>query len=293
MSQCSACTCRGSKNRLERHRRDGFEVQLYFDFINSRLKVKEFSGNDTEGLSRYIINVARDNKLGKILFNAGEGLKPVLEGAGYVLEGIYPGFFNGVDAYGYSFFTDNNRKKSPYLEKEEEILRAITDSTRNNSRAKSLPEGLSMRVVTSDDVQPVVELYRKIFSTYPSPLLDTGYVTRVMNSHVLFVAVFKGDRPVSAASADMDLKNKNAEITDCATLPEYRGKGLLTHLIKYLEKAMKGKRINCLYSLARAGSYGMNASLYNLNYRFTGRFINNCHIGGRYEDMNLWVKKTG
>ncbi|SFR05435.1 hypothetical protein SAMN05660706_11221 [Desulfoscipio geothermicus DSM 3669] len=24
---------------------------------------------------------------------------------------------------------------------------------------------------------------------------------------------------------------------------------------------------------------------------YTGRFLNNCHIGGRFEDMNLWVKR--
>jgi len=290
MSQCSTGICRENKDRLVTHKGDGFEAQLYLDFTNSRLKVEDFSADNTESLARYLVRAAAENDLGKILFNTREEMGPVLESAGYLLEGRYRGFFNGITALGYSYFVNEDRKKSPYLEKEDQILQSIFNRKRNGSGAGALPEGLSMRVVTGRDVQPLARLYRNIFSTYPSPLLDPAYIKEVMYSHVLFVAVFKDDLPVSAASADMDLKNGNAEITDCATLPQYRGKGLLTYLIKYLEKEMHAKKINCLYSLARAGSYGMNASLFNLGYHYSGRFINNCHIGGRFENMNLWVK---
>lgn len=276
-------------NRTEHYEGQGFTLRLYLDFINLRLKVIEYKGDNLAGAAGFLLAKAKEHKLGKILFNARKEAVTVLESTGYQLEGHYPKFFNGVDAYGMSCFVDPNRKKSPYWEREEDILRKI--STREKKQQlPELPEGLHMRVAGEKDAHALVELYRQVFSTYPSPLLDAGYVKEVMDSNVLFAAIFDGVTPVSAASAEMDMKNKNAELTDCATLPAYRGKGLLTYLLKYLEEEMLKRKFECLYSLARAGSAGMNASLYGLGYKYTGRFINNCHIGGRFEDMNLWVK---
>ena len=140
------------------------------------------------------------------------------------------------------------------------------------------------------DAEALVQLYRTIFSSYPSPLRDLAYVKRVMKSHVHFLAVFYDGRPVSAASAEIDYDNLNAEITDCATLVEHRGHGLLTMLLDYLEKEMWKLNMGVIYSLSRAGSFGMNAALNKMEYTFKGRFINNCHIGGRFENMNLWIK---
>jgi putative beta-lysine N-acetyltransferase len=282
--------CRDKQDHSEIHKQSTFEAQLYLDFTNSRLKVKSYCGNDIKGLAAYLIDVAKEEELGKILFNIDEKGAPELEAAGYVLEGKYPGFFNGNTAWGYSFFVDDNRKESKYWEKEEDILQSILSRQRKESSGRKLDDNLYMRAAVAADAGPLARLYGEIFSTYPSPLLEQDYIKEVMQSHVLFAAIFRGDLPVSAASADMDAKNSNAEITDCATLTEYRGKGLLTYLIRFLEKEMEKRKIHCLYSLARAGSYGMNASLYNLGYNYSGRFVNNCHIGGRYEDMNLWVK---
>ena len=284
------CNCPVKEDRLEVHKREGFETQLCLDFTNNRLKVKSYSGSNMPELARYLMDVAANNELGKILFNVRERDALELKAEGYILEGKYPSFFNGVTALGYSYFVDQARRESRYWSNEEEILQSILGKPRKESSGRSLPGELSMRVAVSDDAKPLAQLYRKIFSTYPSPLLDSGYIEEVMALHVLFAVVFKDDVPVSAASADMDIENGNAEITDCATLPDYRGQGLLTYLIRFLEKEMDSRKIGCLYSLARAGSYGMNASLYNLGYSYSGRFINNCHIGGRYEDMNLWIR---
>jgi hypothetical protein len=34
----------------------------------------------------------------------------------------------------------------------------------------------------------------------------------------------------------------------------------------------------------------MNTALARLGYRFRGRLMNNCHIMGGFEDMNIWVR---
>jgi len=105
------------------------------------------------------------------------------------------------------------------------------------------------------------------------------------------IPLLKPFKIVSAASADMDYTNLNAEITDCATYPEYRGQGLLSNLVYSLEQDLTQKGFYTLCSLSRAMNPGINSVLFKHGYKYTGRLISNCHICGGFEDMNIWVKK--
>ncbi|MCG8403332.1 MAG: putative beta-lysine N-acetyltransferase [Firmicutes bacterium] len=264
-------------------------LEIWIDHTNSRIKVLDYRVRDWEKALLWLDRVAADNQSGKILFYVRRSGDYILGQFGYVLEGIIPAFFRGDDALCYSRFTNVERARSPYYVQEEELLQKIKKEKHRQSAKK--PD-IAYRVgrIGREQVKELVSLYREIFTTYPSPLLNPDHVRKVMQSHVCFYGVYAGERLVSAASAEMDMANFNAEITDCATLPQYRGKGFLSQLITTLEKKMPAPKMGALYSLARAGSYGMNAVLYQLGYDYKGRFINNCHIGGRFENMNLWVK---
>lgn len=264
-------------------------IEVYLDRFNKRVKVLDHQIQDWQKAASLLDRTASEHHLGKILFNVKQSGHHQLENLGYVREGDIPSFFNGENALCYSRFTDSQRSESRYCEQEEAILNQIKNE-QPGFKTKNPPAGLKTGRIDHKQVEELVSLYRKIFSTYPSPLLDPDYVHRVMTTHVCFWGVFKDDTVISAASAEMDLSNGNAEITDCATLPDYRGQGLLRHLIMILEEELRTRGIGALYSLARAGSYGMNAALNRLGYAYKGRFINNCHIGGRFEDMNLWTK---
>lgn len=281
-----ACQSPGYKQKIEGA---GFRGKVLLDVINSRLKVLNFQGEDMPSFIREITNLAKAKDLSKIIFYVKENYKQILNDYGFKLEGTIPFFFNGDDCFSFSYFVDSKRGESPYLEKEDVIIQEILDSKSEIIKTQ-LPLGLTIKTAGKEDAEKLVKLYRDIFSTYPSPLLNVVYVKSVIDDTVHFMAVFDGDKIVSAASAEMDKENKNAEITDCATLSKYRGKGLLTNIIVALEKEMWYRNFTCLYSLARAGSCGMNAVLHKLGYSNTGRMINNCHIGGRFEDMNIWAK---
>ncbi|MDK2821144.1 MAG: beta-lysine N6-acetyltransferase [Clostridia bacterium] len=88
----------------------------------------------------------------------------------------------------------------------------------------------------------------------------------------------------------LKLKTAAAEISDYATNPDYRGHGLMRILTSAIEDELKRSGIISIYSLARAISRGMNSALYKCGYTYRGKFINNCHICGKFEDMNLWTK---
>lgn len=265
---------------------------ILIDLHNRRMKVLDYTGGNLDVLVQEVKETAQRYRLSKIIFQAKQEIKKPLLDKGFVLEGIIPAFFAGQDCFCLSYFLTEERQKSDYISKEEEIINEILNAKKER-QTKQLPPTLSLRPAGGHDVKKLVQLYQEIFTSYPSPLLNEAYVRSVINKQVYFMAVFDGEKLVSAASAEIDQKNNNAEITDCATLPEYRGKGLLTALITALEKEMWQRNLQVLCSFARAGSYGMNAVLHKLNYRFTGRMINNCHIAGRFEDMNIWVKEIG
>jgi putative beta-lysine N-acetyltransferase len=88
----------------------------------------------------------------------------------------------------------------------------------------------------------------------------------------------------------MDKENRNAEMTDFATLPEHLGNGLAVHLLNFMEPEMQKRGIATLYTIARAISPGMNITFAKCGYIFGGTLINNTQISGSIESMNLWYK---
>lgn len=263
-----------------------FNAAMYIDMINQRLIITDYDGNGWEEAGRALPGVAMHYGLGKVLFNVRAGDGANLKEYGFVAEGRFPGYFRNEDAVCYAYFTDPQRGRSEYIEQEEEVLRKV--GRLDHEIPPDLAPEYSLRTVQDHEAEQLVELYAHVFTSYPSPLMKVGYVRQVMATRTVFKGIFKEGRLISAAAAE--IKEHRAEITDCATLKKHRGEGLLTHLLQALEDEMRVGRIEVLFSLARAGSFGMNAVLHRGQYAYSGRFINNCHIGGRFEDMNLWVK---
>jgi N-acetylglutamate synthase-like GNAT family acetyltransferase len=90
-----------------------------------------------------------------------------------------------------------------------------------------------------------------------------------------------------------DLAGQNAEMTDFATLPDYRGQGLATFLLAEMEADMNTRGIRTAYTIARAYSYGMNITFARNGYTFSGTLTNNTNIFGGLESMNVWYKPLG
>ena len=67
---------------------------------------------------------------------------------------------------------------------------------------------------------------------------DPSYIKKCMKEHTIFyIFTFEGEI-VSAASAEINHFYHNAEMTDCATLPEHRQFGLMKHLLIKLEEEL-------------------------------------------------------
>jgi putative beta-lysine N-acetyltransferase len=137
----------------------------------------------------------------------------------------------------------------------------------------------------------MASLYRKTLETYPFPIHDPGYLARTMADNVVYFGVFGAGELVALSSAEKDAGASAAEMTDFATLPEYRGKGLSSCLLKQTEEAMKAEGIKTAYTIARAESYGMNIVFARCGYEYRGRLVNNTDIAGDIESMNIWYRR--
>lgn len=270
---------------------DGYRVHIFFDYYNRRLKVLDYAATDFRAMVKRMNWLAKANGFDKIFLKATKDDWQTFLSFGYVLEGIMRHYFHGEDAYVLSKFRSMERISSPHLIEESDLIERLMAADRNPD-LPPLPDGYRMELAQPEHIPGLVTLYRRVFETYPSPLTHPDFIHHTMCRNILYRVILNADGEiVSAASADMDVKHSNAELTDCATLDTERGKGLMLHLLRRLEDDLRERRITTGYTLARAMSLGMNRVFYRLGYEYSGRLVNNCDIYGSFEDLNIWVRR--
>jgi putative beta-lysine N-acetyltransferase len=266
-------------------------MKVCLDWYNLRLRVDDYRGN-IYAIIEEINRLATRNLFTKSFVKARREHWRIFLSRGFMVEGIYSGYYRGSDAYCMSFYYDDQRRKSDHWKKEDEILFHVLKLPVKKEKP-TLPDSFVLRKATGEDVPHLARLYGTIFVSYPTPVHDPVYLSSVMKENTMFYLIEKESEIISAASAEINDRDCNAEITDCVTKPEYRGHGFMRLLIYVLEEKLKEQNIYNFYSLARSLSFGMNAALHQLGYMYSGRLTQNCRMAGTFEDMCLWVKNGG
>lgn len=266
-------------------------MEVYLDFANARVRIDDYRGNVNQMVAR-VCELAKEHGATKVFIKTRAEDMPNLLAHGYMMEGIFKAYFNGSDAYSMALYFSEERRTSEHWMEEDSILQNVL-KIEDSKPIPDLPEGYSIRVAAPQDAVKLASLYRKVFPVYPTPMDQADYVRKVMEEGTVFEVIEWNGEIVSAASAEINETYHNAELTDCATLPEHRKHGLMKILIHALEQELIQRQIFCHYSLARALSFGMNAVFRQLGYTYAGRLTKNCNIFDKLEDMNLWVKPIG
>ncbi len=262
---------------------------LFFDFQNKRLKIRKYQG-DIHRMIRNTMELCGKYQLGKILATVPEDDRQVFLAHGFVQEAKSDGFFRGKDGYNVSYFYDHSRALSLRKSEEDEIIKTVKAYQGQYQPLEN--SYFSFRTATAEDAEKLAVLYDTVFQTYPTPMDNADYISNIIiNNEVIFKIAEYDKRIVSAASAELNHELLNAEITDCATYQDFRGKGLLSELVYYLEVSLQEMNFITLFSVARAISHGINIVFSKHGYRYSGRQINNSQIMGKLEDMNIWVKR--
>lgn len=271
-------------------REGAFEAQVIDSAFNNRIQVVDYHVGDPDAFVQGLRERASSRGLGKVFMKARDADAPALEAAGMEREATITGYYHGEDAAVLALFVDPGRREQPHLAAEQEILEAVRSQPADPT-SPPLPEGYRSATATPGDAPDLAALYQEVFASYPYPIRDADYLVETMASHVIYRIVRDQDgRVVAAASAETSPSHSNAEMTDFATLPDQRRKGLALHLLAGLEEEMERRGIVCLYTIARARSFGMTRVFYNRGYVFTGTLVNNCNISGGFEDMHVWCR---
>lgn len=265
-----------------------FLANVIFDYFNKRLRVDDYRGN-VEELVKELVRISDKHSFSKIIIKSHKNDLPIFIAHLFQIEGVIEKYFNGDDMYFVSRFMSDKRRESESWLEEDHMINNIYAKPRNNDQQVQ-PQGIVIRKANKDDADQLSILYQKVFTIYPTPLNNPQYLLETMEKGTVYFIAKENEQIISAASAEINFRYHNAEITDCATLLEYRKHKLMKILISQLEQQLFKNKIYCVYSIARAQSYGMNAVLYQLNYKYCGRMKNNCYIFEDIENMNLWCK---
>ncbi|MDD3846279.1 MAG: putative beta-lysine N-acetyltransferase [Syntrophorhabdaceae bacterium] len=259
---------------------------------NDRIYLMKLGASDPERAAVSLIAKAMDNGYSKIFAKVPDSTKNAFLDHGFQVEARIPGFYNG--SAGASFLGFYLAEKRA-VEENRIALNGLLDLCLKHSASPvtSLPDGFFLRKCSQDDADRMAGIYSIVFPTYPFPIDDPSYLRETMEAHVRYFGIEAFGTLIALSSAEMDEEGENAEMTDFATLPDWRGYGLSIHLLRAMEDAMRAEGMKTAYTIARSLSPGMNLTFARSGYRYGGRMLNNTNISGRIESMNVWYKPLG
>ncbi|KEK24046.1 putative beta-lysine N-acetyltransferase [Bacillus gaemokensis] len=265
---------------------NNYTVEGELDYFNKRIRVDHYTGN-VESLVQKIEELAEKHSFTKcIIKGKGEHVSTWLS-FGFLLEATIPHYFQGHDAYFLVKYCNDERRNSIQWVEEDRIISGVREK---EVKEKQIPTKFVLRKATERDAEELASVFGKVFEIYPTPLNEADYIIKTMKEDTIYYVYETEGRIISTASAEMNVKEGNAELTNCATLPKYRKHGFMKSLLIKLEEELQERAIFCSYTIARSLSFGMNAAFHQLGYTYTGRLANNCYIFDKLEDMNVWVK---
>ena len=246
--------------------------------------------HDTDGLIGALDDLAVENGYEKIFAKIPATAWNAFKSADYIEEAVVPNFFAGkTDGFFISKYFSAGRQKAPNAEK----LSALLKRTGGNSKNRDPETGAARGTVEpckSSDAAEMSAIYRQVFESYPFPIQKPAYLKRMINEGVLYFCIRLKGRIAAMAAAEIDLAGKNVEMTDFATLAEWRGMGFAGLLLRHMERETRKRGIQTAYSIARAASYGMNSVFKKGGYRYSGLLKNNSNICGRIQSMAVWYR---
>lgn len=261
--------------------------------FNDRIYLMKLNLDAEKRVPEKLIDLAEREEYSKIFAKSGAKALPVFIDQEFTVEAVIPGYFKGEnDLFMVCYYLREDREIEDQAKEYDAVLnvakeKANEDALRENDRC-----AFNIRPCDADDIPQMAEIYRQVFPSYPFPIHDPDYLRKTMDEHVDYYCVEKQGAILALSSAEIDYTAKSAEMTDFATLPENRKKGLASRLLSVMEKETAKKGIKTFYTIARAISYGMNITFSRNGYMFGGRLKNNTNISGNIESMNVWYKSV-
>ncbi len=258
---------------------------------SNRVYLMVLHPEDAGEIVPYLDKLAIENQYTKIFAKIPIGYEKIFAEAGYEREALIPGFYRGEkDALFLGKFFSSERR----LDEHPSRIREVIEAAREKALASEAEAGigdLTIRKASIRDIPELCRIYREVFSSYPFPIYEERYLAETMRTNVRYYVACGGSGIAGVSSSEMAPDAGNTEMTDFATLPGYRGRGLATALLRFMDADMALEGFFTGYTIARAVSYGINITFARNGYKFAGTLINNTNIAGSIESMNVWFKR--
>jgi len=222
-----------------------------------------------------------------VIVLAPKAIETGLRSVGFEREGQMPGFYEGKQVCSVMGFYPDAERAS--LAQPEEVQRVLDIVEARGGERK--PSEVATRRALPEDAPRVAELLDETFAQYPTPSGDPAYVAQAISEGTPFRVVEEDGKVVACASADLVREAKTAELTDCATNPAYRGRGMMQSILSDLMDDLRELEYPTAFTLARARVPGVNLAFSRLGFEFRGCMPQSCRIGGGIEDMNIWSRR--
>lgn len=258
---------------------------------NDRIYLMKLNPDNTLGLVAALDNLAMVHGYGKIFAKIPSPEWKAFKSAGYVKEAMVPHLFAGdtdglfISKYFSKWRQQTQDSENPSNYSEHPVKRPPSNGIPGVITRESV-------IVQCDpsDAAEMGKIYQEVFETYPFPIQKPEYLSHTMKEDVLYFCIRIEGKIAALAASEIDMKNKNAEMTDFATLPKWRGMGFANVLLNHMEEKIRDRDIKTAYTIARAASTGMNLVFRNMGYHYAGLLVNNSQICGNIQSMTVWYK---
>lgn len=259
--------------------------------FNNRIYIMKLAPEDAPETITRLNGLASKEGYTKIFAKIQAAVLPHFISNGFIIEAFIPKLYkSNIDGLLVSKFFDKKREKVP-----SEKLIAFYDLLNSTIKSRQLKYKHSLKYIINrldiKNIKSITEIFRQVFETYPFPIHENDYILETMEKDgTQYYGIWDGKKLIGVSTAEIDLINKNAELTDFAVLPEYRGQNLAFRLLTNMEREMKFANIKTCYTIARLNEPGMNKTFLKSGYKYSGTLINNTNIGGSIESMNIFYK---
>jgi putative beta-lysine N-acetyltransferase len=267
----------------------GTRVEAIEDSFSDRIRCDHPGDVDGVALGHALRDLAEDSGRGRIITFVRPDVADGLQKAGYVSDGRLPGFYQGtLDCVVMGLATDPGRQGLANRIEVGRVDALLNSPPRGRSHAP-----IETRRADTTDAVAIAQLMDDTFDDYPTPSSDPAYVADQIEQGTPFrVVVDDKDDIVACASADLLRDAKTAELTDCATHPEHRGRGYMQCILEDLMSDVGALGYPTVFTMARARIPGVNLAFQRLGFSLRGRMKQSCRIGDGIEDMNIWSRPT-
>ncbi|MBN2588740.1 MAG: putative beta-lysine N-acetyltransferase [Sedimentisphaerales bacterium] len=260
--------------------------------FNNRIYLIKTGKKVSSKLAKELIELAKKKKYTKVFAKTPAGIAKDFIDSGFIQEAHIPGLYNDKeDVLFLGYFLDSKRKIEKSKEKVEKVMKLARKKVNHSAKPVTPPKDAILRPCNKKDAERMSKIYKKVYMSYPFPIDDPEYIAETMESDFDYFCVEKDNKIVALSSFELFKNSNSVEMTDFATLPDFRGNGYANMLLKTMESQTKKRKLKTAFTVARAVSPGMNITFAKNGYIYGGRLTNNTNISGNIESMNVWYKK--